>query len=212
MTALADANGRAFEKGEKICARTFITITHWNDSNVVIFLDNGIPSGREHWDTMEVNQGADREIVHVPEVAELYKEIYGWVDRGNQQLSYYSTEFRNVRKQNRILDSLIEMYVLVNGHTFRLISLNLMCNITRENMPQREFRFPGIEVFYYPVNKQTHHRRSLAMTVTSPRNGPITYKEFPLKILQEKIEASNAAYVARKHPSNAASVQALGTL
>ena len=161
---------------------------------------------------MEVNQGADREIVHVPKVAELYKEIYGWIDRGNQQLSYESTEFRNVRKQNRILDSLNEMYVLVNGHTLWRISPNLMCNVTRENMPQSEFRFAGMEVFHYPVNMQTHHRRSLAMTVTSPRKGPTTYKEFPLKILQEKIKASNAAYVARKHPSNAVIVQALGTL
>ena len=89
-----------------------ITVTYWNDNNVVTFLDNGIPSGREHWDTMEVNQGADREIIHVPKVAELYKEIYGWVDRGNQQLSYHNTEFRSVRKQNHVLDSLIEMYVL----------------------------------------------------------------------------------------------------
>ena len=89
-----------------------ITVTHWNDNNVVTFLDNGIPSEREHWDTMEVNQGADREIIHVPKVAELYKEIYGWVDRGNQQLSDHNTEFRSVRKQSHVLDSLIEMYVL----------------------------------------------------------------------------------------------------
>ena len=60
-----------------------------------------------------------------------------------------------------------------------------MCNVTRENMSQSEFRFAVIciwyamfrktngrmEVFHYPVNKQTHHRRSLAMTVTSPRKG-----------------------------------------
>ena len=149
-----------------------ITVTYWNDNNVVTFLDNGIPSGREHWDTMEVNQGADREIIHVPKVAELYKEIYGWVDRGNQQLSYYYTEFRSVRKQNRVLDSLIEMYVLVNGHTLWQNSPNLMCNVTRENMSQSEFRFAviriwyamfrktngRIEVLHYPVNKQTHHR------------------------------------------------------
>ena len=35
---------------------------------------------------MEVSQGADREIIYVPKVSELYKEIYDWVDRGNQQL------------------------------------------------------------------------------------------------------------------------------
>ena len=131
---------------------------------------------------MEVNQGADREIIHVPKVAELYKEIYGWVDKGNLQLSYHNTEFRSVRKQNRVLDSLIEMYILVNGHTLWRNSPNLMCNVTRENMSQSEFRFAviriwyamfrktngRIEVLHYPVNK---HRRSLAMTVTSPRKG-----------------------------------------
>ena len=101
----------------------------------------------------------------------------------------------------------------------------ISCNVTRENMSQSEFRFAviriwyamfrktngTIEVLHYPVNKQTHHRRSLAMTVTSPRKGPTPYKEFPRKILQAKINASNAAFVARKH-SNTASVQALGTL
>ena len=80
----------------------WITVYHQDESI-------GIP--------LEVDQRADREVIHVPKVAELYKEIYGWVDRGNQQLSYHNTEFRSVRKQNRVLDSLIEMYVLVNGHT-----------------------------------------------------------------------------------------------
>ena len=83
------------KKAKKLCEdfhKLSITITSqshtgsWNDNNVVTFLDNSIPSGQEHWDTMEVNQGTDREIIHVPKVAELYKEIYGWVDRGNQQL------------------------------------------------------------------------------------------------------------------------------
>ena len=32
-------------------------------------------------------------------------------------LSYHNTEFRSVRKQNCVFDSLIEMNVLVNGHT-----------------------------------------------------------------------------------------------
>ena len=178
-----------------------ITVTYWNDNNVVTFLDNGIPSGREHWDTMEVNQGVDRETIHVPKVAELYKGIYGWVDRGNQQLSYHNTEFRSVRKQNRVLDSLTEMYVLVNGHTLWRNSPDLMCNVTRENMSQSEFRFAVIRVWYamfrktngrmevlhYPV-KRTHHWRSLAMTVTSPRKGTHNIKEFPRKIVQAKIK------------------------
>ena len=32
------------------------TVTYLNDNNVVTFLDNGIPSRREQWDTMEVNK------------------------------------------------------------------------------------------------------------------------------------------------------------
>ena len=93
-------------------------------------------------------------------------------------------------------------------------------------MSQSEFRFAVIrswyalfrkangrmEVLHYPVNKQTRHRRSLAITATSPKREPIIYKEFSRKILQAKISASNALYVARKHPSNAASAQALGTI
>ena len=77
------------------------------------------------------------------------------------------------------------MYVLVNRHTLWRNSPNLMCNVTRENISQSEFRFVVIRIWYamfrrtngrmevlhYPVNKQTHHRRSLAMTVTSPRKG-----------------------------------------
>ena len=80
----------------------------------------------------------------MPKVAELYREIYCWVDRGNQQLSYHNTEFLSVRKQNRDRDSLTEMYALVNGHTLWRNSSNLMCNVTRENMSQSEFRFAVI--------------------------------------------------------------------
>ena len=172
-----------------------ITATYWKDNNVVTFLDNGIPSGRENWDTMEVKQGADKEIIHVPKVAELYKEIYGWVDRGNQQLSYHNTEFGSVCKQNRVLDSLIEMYVSVNEHTLWQNNPNLMCNVTRENMSQSEFRFAVIciwyalfrktngrmEVLHYPVNKQTHRRPSLTMTATSLRKGTHNIQRISLK-------------------------------
>ena len=172
-----------------------ITATYWNDNNVVTFLDNGIPSEPENWDTMEVKQGADKEIIHVPKVAELYKEIYGWVDRGNQQLSYHNTEFRSVRKKNRVLDSLIEMCVSVNEHTLWQNNPNLMCNVTRENMSQSEFRFAVIciwyalfrktngrmEVLHYPVNKQTLHRPSLTMTVTSLKKGTHNIQRISLK-------------------------------
>ena len=162
----------------------------------------------------------------MPKVAELYKEIYGWVGRGNQQLSYHNTEFRSVRNQNRVLDSLIEMYVLVNGHTLWRNSPNLMCNITRENMSQREFRFAVIrfwyamfrkangrmEVLLYPVSKQTHHRRCLAMTVTSPRKGTHNIQRTSSEDTSSKDQRLKCRICGKKTSFNAASVQALRTL
>lgn len=58
----------------------FLRITFWNDNNAVTFIDNGVASGRELWDTIEVNQGAERPIIHVPLVSQSYQEIYSWVD------------------------------------------------------------------------------------------------------------------------------------
>ena len=75
----------------------FVNLTYWNDNNAVVFLDNDVESGRETWNTIEVNQGEDDVVMHVPKVGEIYREVYGWVERTNQQLSYYNTEFRSVR-------------------------------------------------------------------------------------------------------------------
>ena len=55
--------------------------------------------------------------IRVPLVAQIYKKVSHWVDRTNQMSAYYNSEFRSVRKQNRLLDYLIETYALVNGHT-----------------------------------------------------------------------------------------------
>ena len=77
------------------------------------------------------------------------------------------------------------MYVLVNGHTIWRNSPNALQITSRDNLAQSEFRFSVIRVWYalyrktngrmdvlcYPLNRQTHHKRKLAMTVTSPRKG-----------------------------------------
>ena len=110
---------------------------------------------------------------------------YGWVDRNNQQLSYYNTEFMCVRKQSRVLDSLMEMYVLVNGHTLWRNNPQLLEGLSKDSTSQSEFRFAIIRIWYamykktngrdevlhYPFNKQRHHRRKLATTLASPRKG-----------------------------------------
>ena len=119
----------------------FIHLTYWNDSNAVVFLDNDVESGRKTWNTIQVNQGEDDVVIHVPKVGEIYREVYGWVDRTNQQLSYYNTEFRSVRKQSRLFYGLCEMYVLVNGHTLWRNSQNLIAGKTRDACAQSSFRF-----------------------------------------------------------------------
>ncbi len=132
-----------------------------------------------------MNQGARKVVVHVPRVASIYREVYGWVDRSNQQLSYYNSEFRSIRKQSRVLDSLMEMYVLVNGHTLWRNNPNLTEGVSRDSQSQSEFRFAVIRVWYalfkktngrdeilhYPGNKQRNHRRMLSATLMSPRKG-----------------------------------------
>ncbi len=107
---------KRFARGfSKALHKGMTTVTYWNDNNAVTFLDNGIESGREHWDIIKANHGAEQCAIHVPKVAQLYREIYGWVDRSNQQLAYYNSEFRSVRKLSRVFDNLCEMYVFVMG-------------------------------------------------------------------------------------------------
>ena len=53
-------------------------------------------------------------------------QAYHWVDRTNQCQAYYNSETRSVRKQNRVLDYMIEMYTLMNGHTLWLNARNLV--------------------------------------------------------------------------------------
>lgn len=48
-----------------------LTVTYWNDNNVVTFLDNGVSSGRELWEAVEVYQGANKVVIHVPKVASI---------------------------------------------------------------------------------------------------------------------------------------------
>ena len=139
----------------------FVNLTYWNDNNAVIFLDNDVESGRETWNTIEVNQGEDDVVIHVPKVEEIYREVYGWVDRTNQQLSYCNTEFRSVRKQSRVFDSLCEMYVLFNGHTLWRSSQNLLplrdnsCMVCNFQKVKRQDGHSPL-LFHKAIDTQTH--------------------------------------------------------
>ena len=133
-------------------------------------------------------QSAEKVVIYrsVLRVAAIYREVYGWVDRSNQQLLYYSIKVRSIRKQGRVFDCLAEMYVLVNDHAIWCNSPNLV-----DKQSQSESRFSIIcvwyamfkrtngkmEILHYPSNKQKHHRRKLAPTVTSPRKEAMKWKE-----------------------------------
>ena len=119
-----------------------LNLTYWNDNNAVCFLDNDVDSAKENWSTIEVNGQA----IHTPPSVVLYRQIYGMVDRTNQHQAYYNSECRSVRKQSRVLDSLIETYALCNTFT---IWKNLN-NITEKQRlySSSEFRFAVIRNWY----------------------------------------------------------------
>ena len=153
--------------------------------NVVVFLDNDTESGQEHWDMVEANERAEQMVIYLPKVATLYREIYLFVGRSNQQLSYYNIEFPCVRKQSRIFDSLCKMYALVKRHTLWRNSLNITANLTRDAKSQNAFRFEVIRIWYakfkmtngrvdvlhYPTIKLQTKKTPLETTLSSPRKG-----------------------------------------
>ena len=158
----------------------FLTITYWNNNNAVCFMDNDMDSSRDTWETILVkNRNGGETAVHIPKVASQYRSVYGWVDSCNQQLSYYNTECRSVRKQSRVLDSLMEMYALANGLTIWSNS-----NLRSNKMDQSEFRFETIRAWYaefkknngkpdvlhYPV-RQPRKRRNISNVLLSPQKG-----------------------------------------
>ena len=90
-----------------------INICYWNDANTVCVVDNDFSAGNT--DFVERLQG---NVLRCPESIRLYQEIYGWVDKTNQQLSYYLTKSRSRRKQTHLLFTIIEIYALCKMHTF----------------------------------------------------------------------------------------------
>ena len=169
----------------------FLTITYWNDNNAVCFMDNDMDSSRDTWETILVkNRNGGETAVHIPKVASQYRSVYGWVDSCNQQLSYYNTECRSVRKQSRVLDSLMEMYAPANGLTIWSNS-----NLRSNKMDQSEFRFETIRAWYaefkknngkpdvlhYPV-RQPRKRRNVSNVLLSPRKGKkYCYEAFTIR-------------------------------
>ena len=169
----------------------FLTITYWNDNNAICFMDNDMDSSRDTWETILVkNRNGGETAVHIPKVASQYRSVYGWVDSCNQQLSYYNTKCRSVRKQSRVLDSLMEMYALANGLTIWSNS-----NLWSNKMDQSEFHFETIRAWYaefkknngkpdvlhYPV-RQPRKRRNISNVLLSPRKGKkYCYEAFKIR-------------------------------
>ena len=77
----------------------FLTITYWNDSNALCVTDNDTDSSSDTWGTIAVKtRNGEKTAVHNSKAASQYRSVYGWVDRRNQQLSYYNTECRSVHR------------------------------------------------------------------------------------------------------------------
>ena len=118
-----------------------INICYWNDANTVCVVDNDFPAGNT--DFVERLQG---NVLRCPESIRLYQEIYGWVDKTNQQPSYYLTKNRSRRKQNHLLFTIIEIFALCNMHTVWRNIENLP--FEQRNMSNADFRFLIINHYY----------------------------------------------------------------
>ena len=124
-----------------------LTVTYFNDNNSVVFLDNDLESGPENCYFIETQDKRNRMEVYAPKVARLYWSMYGWVDRSNQACSYYSTKYRTRRKQNRVLDSIMEMYAPNNTHAIWINFHNLSGGNHRA-LSVAEYRFEVIRAWY----------------------------------------------------------------
>ena len=108
--------------------------------------------------------------VRLPRSACIYKEMYRWVDRTNQDLAYYNSDRRTVRKQNRVLESLIETYALNNGHCVWQNSPNLIANVSRDDRSISEFRFKVIRAWYASCRMYNSKQNCYASQI-NPRTG-----------------------------------------
>ena len=128
----------------------------------MVFLDNDIESGPENWDFIETQNKRNRIKVYAPKVARLYRSMYGWVDWSNQACSYYSTEHRMRRKQNRGLDSITEMYALNNTRAIWINSPNLSEGSNHRALSIAEYRFEVIKA-WYAIFRQLNGKSSVLL-------------------------------------------------
>ena len=87
-------------------------------------------------------------------MAQIYKSVSHWVDRTNQNTSYYNSEVKSVRKQLRMFFHFLETYALVNGHVLWKSSPNLVANLTKHDKTAAEFRF---QVGFKTTLNYVHH-------------------------------------------------------
>ena len=73
-----------------------INLTFWNDSNAVVLLDNDFPVGEDQWDLIEIRSRQGSILVNAPLVARQYRSGYHFIDRSNQEGSYYNVDRKTV--------------------------------------------------------------------------------------------------------------------
>ena len=78
----------------------------------------------------------------------LLVNVWMGIDRSDQALTYYSTECRTRRKQNRVLDSIVEMHALNNTHAVWINSPNLSGGDNHQALSIAEYSFDVIRVWY----------------------------------------------------------------
>ena len=89
-----------------------INLTFWNDSNGVVLLGNDFSAGEDQWDLIEIRSRQRNILVNAPLVARQYRSGYHFIGRSNQEGSYHNVDRKTVRKQNRVLEDVIETYAL----------------------------------------------------------------------------------------------------
>ena len=160
-----------------------INLTFWNDSNAVVLLDNDFPAGEDQWDLIEIRSRQGNILVNAPLVARQYRSGYHFIDRSNQEGSYYNVDRKTVRKQNRVLEDAIETYALINTHTVYINSPNVIQGMDRDEIASDQFRFEIARVWFakcralngrssvhYPLCRSKRNR-SIYSLIHSPRKG-----------------------------------------
>ena len=124
-----------------------------------------------------------------------YRSGYHFIDRSNQEGSYYNVDRKTVRKQNRVLEDAIETYALINTHTVYINSPNVIQGMGKDEIASDQFRFEIARVWFAKCRAlngrssvhyllcRSKRNRSIYSLIHSPRKGTHA---------QSKIDSSNS--------------------